>query len=121
MPNRFIYAFQAGGHDRSRWLTVTEKKNGDCVLHLQDLCMPGRVSVLSNVICPAEFLRSTVEGSALQITTGTGFLLLRQMGDLMNIEFRGLDDVVITKASVKTEELRARVKEILDKPLVVAP
>jgi hypothetical protein len=60
------------------------------------------------------FLQTTLDRGPLQIATGTGYLLLRRVGDLVNLEFRGLDDVGITKVAVRTEDVRTRLREVAE-------
>lgn len=105
VPHKNIYAIDENGRDLARWLRVTVAADGQILLRLQDLCHPGRVSRLSQVTCPASFVRLALDGSPVQITTGTGYLLLRRAEDELALEFRSLDDVSTTRVSVSAAEV----------------
>ncbi len=118
VPN-LIYIHSGGHYDRARWLAVETRGDGQAVLHLQDLCHPGRLSQLKTVTCPADFLAVALDRGTLQIATGTGYLLLRTLGEHVQLEFRGLDDVGTNKVTVLRDDLRARIETIRARPAAV--
>ena len=112
MPNSFIFVHAGGSYDQSRWLEITASNPGDCTLHLQDLCHPGQVSHLLKVSCPIDFMQTFFGHGPLQLTTQTGYVLLRRRGEFMDIEFRASGDTSLTRVSVLLNDVRSRIEEI---------
>lgn len=112
VPNRYIYVYTAGSEDPSRWLHLSLRRDGDCTLQLQDLCHPGKLSSLKSVACPLSYLQTALDRGPLQITTGTGYLLFRRVEETLHLEFRGFDDVLPTKVTLRMEDIRRRVENL---------
>lgn len=110
--DRFIYAYSEGNPDQSRWLEISAHPGSFCVLHLQDLCQPGQVSHLTRVTCPSHFLQTALDGGPLQITAHAGYLLMRRRGDMIHIEFRGIEDGNSTRAILRQADVKASLHEL---------
>jgi len=112
VPNQFIYVHSEGSYDQSRWLNITAPNPGDCTIHLQDLCHPGQVSHLLKVSCPLDFLRTSISHGPLQLTTRSGYVLLRTRGEQVDVEFRGEEDASLTRVSVRLQDVRDRLEKL---------
>ena len=109
MANDFIYVWSDSSYDYSRWLRVVPIEGDSFRVDLTDLCMPGRISALQDVIVPRTALESVLSNGALQISTGTGFFLMRQLGDVIALEFRDTDDETVCKARVRIADVREKI------------
>lgn len=108
VPSNHIYIWNDEGYDHSRWITIAHRGTESCVLHLTDICQPGKVSRLASVNCPQQYLQSVISaGGSLQLTLSTGFLLIQCHEDVVNIEFRGTDELSSIKASFKLADFEA--------------
>lgn len=110
--SNLIYVHSSGEYDRARWLSLQLRGDGQVVFHLQDLCHPGRLSPLSQVICPLDFVDIALDRGTLQVTTGNGYMLIRPFGDHLSVEFRGHDDVGTHKVSVLRADVRGRLAQL---------
>lgn len=120
VQNYYVYVQTEGAADYSRWLSLSMRDAEECQIHLQDLCHPGRISHLTSVNCPLWMLDSFLAYGPVQITAPTGYLLLRRQGTLASLEFRSLDDVSVTKVSVKLEDLKASLDAVRSEARVPA-
>ena len=122
MPNKFIYVLENGSPDLSRWLHMSLRPEGACMLHLSDLCHPGRLSALTNVPCELSALKDAVERGALQITLPKGYLLLRRDEDVVHLEFRSEEDAGTVRVTLSAADVQARVNDLLEetRPVVTA-
>ncbi len=117
MPNRFIYVLLGEKKDLSRWLLLFRKPSGELVIHITDLCQPGRISSLEQCMCPLEYFSSVTNGGAVQITTSTGYFLARPIDETLHIEFRGLDESAPNRVVVDLDEVRARLDLLRKEPV----
>lgn len=108
MPNRNIYVLEGGAQDLSRWLRISRRENGDLVLHLTDLCQPGCVSTVQQVVCPSAFFAGVLTGGTVQLSAESGYVLLRPNGEELLVEFRGDGDPAPTKVVVGLADVRER-------------
>jgi hypothetical protein len=109
MASNYIYVLEDNAYDYSRWLHITLRPENGCVLHLTDLCYPGRISSLGQVPCELLALRNAVDRGALQITLPRGYLLLRRDEEVVHIEFRSYDDEDACRVILRASDLQARV------------
>jgi len=109
VPNTPIYIWIDGQYDLTRWLSLSRRGDGTCVMHLSDLCHPGKLSRLASVSFPMDYLKTAVAYGSLQITLATGFLLLRRSGSLLHLEFKSLEDLAPIKADIRIEDLNLRI------------
>lgn len=108
-----IFFWKSGQYDHSRWISIANRGANNCVLQLSDLCLPGKVSRFSSVTCPTSYLKSAImRGGSLQLTLPAGFLLIQRHDEVLNMEFRGVDDLATTKASFKVADFAARIAEL---------
>jgi len=112
VSNSLIYVYSDGSYDHSRWLQITTSHPGECTLHLQDLCHPGQVSHLLKASCPLGFLQTFIGHGPLQLTTRTGYVLLRKGGERVDIEFRATGDQSLTRVSVLLADFQAQVEAL---------
>jgi hypothetical protein len=111
VPSKNIYIWNEGEYDHSRWIALAMRGPETSVLHLTDLCQPGELSLLASVSCPTSYLRDVVvRGGSLQITLPTGFLLVRRKDDLLFLEFRGKDEISVVRATIKADDVLARIQ-----------
>lgn len=111
MPNQYVYVYDGGSHDLSRWLHITG--NADtCTIHLTDLCIPGFISQLTSVTLPTDFLCSVLAGGTIQVSVGNGYFLTRRDEDRIRIEFRSREDASTCKATVQADEFEARLRSL---------
>ena len=116
MASKLAYVLEQGEVDLSRWLQISGRQNGMCMLHLSELCQPGRLSSLGNVMCDRDSLRAAAEGGTLQLTLRKGYVLIRRGESLLTVEFKSHDDATFTKVSLNPDDVLARLAE-LDQPL----
>lgn len=78
------------------------------MLHLADLCQPGKLSKLSSIQCPTAYVKNAVErGGSLQLTLAGGYVLIQRLDERVILEFRGREDHATTKASFKAQDFIA--------------
>lgn len=82
------------------------------MLQLADLCHPGQVTALGNVACDVDALKEAVAGSAVQVTTAKGYLLIRREEDRAVIEFKAREDAAVTKVEVDAAEVAHRLENL---------
>ncbi len=119
MSNTRIYVQQENGIDLTRWLTFSRRGDGTCILHLTDLCLPGRVSKLTSVIVPINYLHTSLRGSAVQLTLSTGYFGLRRVDGMLVVEFRSKDDSHGVKVEVSAAEFDQRLRCLEDSDMLV--
>gem|GEM_PF-3106648 len=112
MSNRYIYVFASGSVDRARWLHISRRENGNATLHLADLCHPGQVSSIGQVMCPWEFLLAALSRNTVQITAEKGYVVLRRNGDILSLEFRGTEDGAPCKVNVRVADVLERIASL---------
>jgi len=120
VPNKNIFVYLNGEYDLSRWLTLSLRGSGICVVQLTDLCQPGRPSSLTSFTCPLAYLRSTVQKGVYQTTTGLGYAQLRSVGKVVQLEFKGFEDASATKVDLLAEDLAARLLSLEEEAARVA-
>lgn len=112
--SNLIYVHSAGEYDRARWLHLDLRSDRQVIFQLQDLCHPGRLSPLTQVACPLDFVEIALDRGTLQVTTNGGYMLIRSSGEHLTVEFRGLDDVGTHKVNVLREDVRKRLVELAE-------
>lgn len=105
MPKGTIYVLDGERPDLSRWLRASRKGN-DATLLLTDLCIPGRLSSLRQVILPADAVLDAAKGGDTQMNLGGGYVVLNGDGTKVKIEFRGDGDAYATSAELPANELQ---------------
>ncbi len=100
-----IYVFASGRYDQSRWLTINRVDEERILLELSELCIPGHVSCLTQIVLDLAAALSALRNGAVQVTGTRGYFLLRRVGDLVNIEFRSHDDVSTCRVSLLCDDL----------------
>ena len=104
MPFSKVYVWNSGEHDQPRWIGLGYRGAAGCILQLNDLCPPGKVSRLSAVTVPTGYLKTALGQGAIQITLSTGHFLLQRDEDLLRVEFKGTEDGGTTRATFKASE-----------------
>jgi len=112
VPNSPIYVWINGGYDVTRWLSMSRRGNGTCVIHLTDSCSAGKVSRLTSVTLPVDYLKTAVTCGAFQITLSTGYLLIRRSGTTVHLEFKNFEDAGSTKADFAYDDFAKKIAEI---------
>jgi hypothetical protein len=112
MPGKYIYVIENGAPDYSRWLHITLRADRACMVHLSDLCHPGKLSSLTTIATDLDSLRSCGEHGAMQITLPMGYCVMRRDDNLIQIEFRGHDDDAPCRVAVGAEAFLKRIDEL---------
>lgn len=112
MANDNVYVWDEGHYDHARWLRISHRVEDMCMLHLTDLCHPGKVTSRGNVPCSLAALEDAVERGALQLTQPMGYVVLRRQDDLVEMEFKGRDDQQETSVNFKAQDLIDRIEAI---------
>ena len=114
VPNHLIYVQESGLSDFSRWLAVSLRGEGTAVLHLSDLCHPGRQTSIGNATTDLTLLREVLDSGALQLTTPRGYVLIGREGGHLAVEFKGHDDTGPTRVLVSVEDVRNRLDHLAE-------
>jgi hypothetical protein len=110
MAIRPIYAWNEGEYDHSRWLELTVLASGSVEFVLSELCQPGCASALPSICLSRQIVESALRNGAVQVSTSTGYFLLRRRDEIMVVEFRGVHDSGPCKASVLVNDLLPRLE-----------
>lgn len=93
---------------------MSKRGDGTCVLNLVDLCIAGKPSKMGSVTLPLDYLRTVIAGGALQLSLANGYVLFRRTNDDMHIEFKGVEDSSMTRATIGVKDLSARLDAIME-------
>ncbi len=120
VPNSFIYVSENGAYDYARWLHISRRVEEQCILHLGDLCHPGRLSSLTTAASSLDDLRSLLRNGLLQITLGKGYVLMRVQDEDVHVEFRGHDDGAACRIGIKVEDLAKRIDTLAQQAVEIS-
>ncbi|RYG49184.1 hypothetical protein EON79_02235 [bacterium] len=107
MAKGTIYVLDGERADLSRWLRAS-RRGGEAVLFLTDLCIPGRLSSLRQVVLPVDAVLDAAKGGDTQMNLGGGYVVLNgnEESGRLKIEFRGDGDTHATSAELRASELQ---------------